>query len=177
MGTSASILPWDPQGLVAAEAAQKAEGERICQARLDRERYMRETTEREEAARHASLYRARQEELNKKLRELEAEEATAAGAYSRQMEAATTHRLTVNRQIELLHQAASARVPPLGHTPASTARSLLPTHLQGLAPSSSLGALFPTSCFIDGIAAIGFATPKNDAPQVEMPRPEEANQE
>ena len=87
MDTSASILPWDPQGLASAEAAHKAKGERIPQVRLDQERNLRETTEREESARHAFLYRARHMELSKKLRELEAEEATAAEAYSRQMEA------------------------------------------------------------------------------------------
>ena len=79
----ASILPWDLPGLAATEAAHKAESERIRQAKLEQERYLREIAKREEDARQASLYRARHDELSQNLLELEAEEATAAETYSR----------------------------------------------------------------------------------------------
>ena len=48
---------------------------------------MREVAGRIKAARHASLYRARQEELKRKMHELEDAEAVVAEAFARQKEA------------------------------------------------------------------------------------------
>ncbi len=66
--------PWDLHNMAAAEAAHIAGGERLRPIRLEQERYRRESVERAEAARLSSLYRTRQEELNRKLQELEAAE-------------------------------------------------------------------------------------------------------
>ena len=110
-----------------------------------------------------ALYHARQDELSHKLRELEAEEAAAVKAYSRQKEATATQRLTIIRQIDLLHPAASARVPSLEHITGPVVHASLPPHLQISATLSPL-VTFPTSNFIAGTAAPGFATPTNAAP-------------
>ena len=64
------------------------------------------------------------------MQDLEAEEATvAAMAFTRQKEAAAAQRLVVSRHLELLQEAASASVPPLGHFPVLPELSSLPPHL------------------------------------------------
>ena len=105
--------------------------------------------------------------------ELEAGEVAAAEACSLLKEATTIQRLTFSRQIELLHHAASVGVPPLGHTFGLAVRTSLLPHLQGHAPPSLFG-VSSTPTFIAGTAAIRSASPKNDAPQMDSPRPEEA---
>ena len=79
------------------QATHKTEGESIRKATVDQERHHKETAERGDVARQASLYRTRQDELRLKLRELEAGEAVAAEAYSRQKEATITLRRTTVR--------------------------------------------------------------------------------
>jgi hypothetical protein len=61
--------------------------------------------ERAEVARHASLYRARQEKLHREMKDLEAAEAAAAEASARQKEATAAQCLAVAHQVELLQQA------------------------------------------------------------------------
>jgi hypothetical protein len=64
------ILPeqfWDPHSLAAAEAAHKAEGERLRLDRMEQERYQKEVAERAEAARQALPYRAREEKLSREM--------------------------------------------------------------------------------------------------------------
>ena len=100
--------------LAEAEAVHKADGERLQLAIHAQGKAMHEVAERAKAARHASLYRARQEELIRKMQELEAAEAEDAEAFARQKDASATQRLIVNRQLDHLQQAASVGVPPLG---------------------------------------------------------------
>jgi len=88
--------------LVEAEAAHKAEDERLRLARMDQERNQTKVAERAEAARHASLYRARLAETNCEMPKLEAAEANAAEALARQKGAEAAHCLAVSRQLELL---------------------------------------------------------------------------
>ena len=94
---------------------------------------------------------------------MEATEANDAEAYSREKEATTSHRLSVSRQIELLRQAASTRVPPLGYITDSAVRTSLPPHPQGHVPTSSLG-VFMTSNLLAGATATRSTTLVNAAP-------------
>ena len=59
------IQQWDYVTLEQAEAAHKADGERLRLVRLHAECIQRETAERAKASRLAALYQARQEDLNK----------------------------------------------------------------------------------------------------------------
>ena len=90
---------WDgPAGdLAEAEAAHKMASERMHQAIKAQERDMREAAERAEAARHASLYRARQEELSRKMHELEATKAAGTELFARQKEGVGAQRLDISR--------------------------------------------------------------------------------
>jgi hypothetical protein len=58
---------WDPATLAGAVAAHKADGERLHLEILDQERKQKEAAECAESNRHASLYRARQEEPSRKM--------------------------------------------------------------------------------------------------------------
>ena len=66
-GQPLSTPKWDPFTLEQEEVAHRAEGERLRLARLEKECVQKEATERAEASRLAALYRARQEELSKKM--------------------------------------------------------------------------------------------------------------
>jgi hypothetical protein len=63
----ATGILWDPTAHAEAEAAHKAEGGRLLQARLTHEAIMKEAADRAEVARVYSLYRARREELKHKM--------------------------------------------------------------------------------------------------------------
>ena len=135
-----------------------------------------EVAERAEVARHVSLYQAREEDLNRKMHELEVAEAAVVEAFTRQKDATSAQRIVVNRKLELLQQATSASVPPLGHFLISVDRTSLPPHLQDPSPPSSLG-LSMISNLTAGNAAVESMTPANAAPKVGMIRPGETNQE
>ena len=76
-------MAWDQAALAEAVVAHMAEGERFRIAMLDHERSQKKAAERENADRHASLYRTRQEELSRKMHELEAVEVAIAEAFAR----------------------------------------------------------------------------------------------
>jgi hypothetical protein len=84
-----SSQPWDLATLVEADSAHKDEGERLRLAKQDQEHNPRKAAERVEAARQASLYKARQEELNRMMHDLEAAKNAATKASARQREVAT----------------------------------------------------------------------------------------
>jgi hypothetical protein len=87
---------WDSKALPDDEAAHKAEGGRLLQAKLAKNA-RKEVADRAEAARITSMYRARNEELKQKMVELEATEAAATEAFARINEVATAQRLVIIR--------------------------------------------------------------------------------
>jgi hypothetical protein len=97
------------------------------------------------------------------MHELEAKEVFATESFARKKEAVVAHRLAVTRQLDLLHQTATAGIPPFGHFSTSINRASLPHHLEVLVPPSSLG-LSMTSDLTADIAALGSISPVNVAP-------------
>ena len=89
LATASTLGPhlWDSKDLAEAEAAHKAEGERMQQAMHAHDNAKKKAAERAEVARHVSLYKARQEEPGRKMQELEGAKAAVAEAFARQRDA------------------------------------------------------------------------------------------
>jgi hypothetical protein len=96
--------PSDAAGLASAEAAHRAEGERLSIPRQahERQRLEQEAAARVEAARQADLLKAREAELQRAMAELEAEKEAAATAFELKKERVAAQRLAVARKLELL---------------------------------------------------------------------------
>ncbi len=63
------------------------------------------------------------------MKDLEAAETVAAEAFACQKEEVAAQRLAVSRRMDLLQQAISAEITPLGYVSCLTDRSSLPPHL------------------------------------------------
>ena len=104
---------WDPVTLHHEEVTYRAEVERLRLARLEMERVQKLGTERAETSRMAALHRVHQEEMSKKMQELEAAEAATSQTFARLRDAVLATRFAIACEMKLLQH------PPSDHYMAS----------------------------------------------------------